>query len=89
MRAYTYWSSPAFDSDVYDILGRVGNPQRVLSTRRVLMTGEGIDLVVLVADDALIARVRAAHAPGQLGTELERLLVQWRLVCPTTGSQRR
>ena len=53
------------------------------------MTGEGIDLAVFVADDALIARVRAAHTPGQLSTEMERLLVQWRLVCPTTGSQRR
>jgi hypothetical protein len=50
------------------------------------MTGEDLDLAALAADDALIARVRAAHAPGQLGNELQRRLVQWRLVCRTTGS---
>ena len=53
------------------------------------MTGKGVDLAALAADEALIARVRAANAPGQLGTDLQRLLVECRLVCKTTGSQRR
>ena len=72
-----------------DIPGRVADPWRVLPTGRVLMTGKGVDLAVLAADDALIARVRAANAPGQLGTELERLLVEWHLGGKATGSQRR
>jgi hypothetical protein len=59
-----------------------------LPTRRVLMTGEGVDLA-LAANKALIARVRTAHAAEQLGTELERLLVEWCLVCRITGAQRR
>jgi hypothetical protein len=55
------------------------------------MNGDGVDLAAFAADEALIARVRAANAPGQLGNELERLLMGWRGVCPThrTPGQRR
>ena len=50
------------------------------------MNGDAVDLASLAADDALIARVRAANVPEQLDTELERLLVGWRIVCRTTPS---
>lgn len=52
------------------------------------MNDEGVDLAALAADEALIARVRAANAPEQLCTELERLLVGWRVEWRTTASER-
>ena len=51
------------------------------------MNGDGIDPAALAADEALIARVCAADAPGQLCTELERLLLGWRIMCRTTASK--
>jgi len=56
------------------------------------MNGDGVDLAAFAADQVLIARVRAANAPGQLGSELECLLVGWRLAYPThrrPGQRRR
>ena len=41
---------------------------------------DDFNLEVSVADEALIARVRAANVSEHLCTELERLLVDWRLV---------
>ncbi len=51
------------------------------------MSSDRVDLTALEADDALIARVTAAPEPGQLNTELERLLANWRAVCQLTVCQ--
>ena len=51
------------------------------------MNREGVNLAALAADETLIAKIRAANTLGQLGTELDRLLVGWRLACRTTGSE--
>lgn len=55
------------------------------------MDHDGVDLAVFAADEALIARVRAANACEQFSSELERLLMGWRLACRThrTLGQRR
>lgn len=52
------------------------------------MSSDHVDLTALEADDALIARVAAAHEPEQLDTELERLLASWRAVCRPTAPAR-
>ena len=45
---------------------------------RALMNDD-FDLEASAADEALIAKVRAADVSEHLCTELERLLVEWRL----------
>lgn len=53
------------------------------------MSGDVVDLAALAADESLIVRIRGATAPGQLGTESERVLLELRVACRTTMSQLR